>query len=269
MDTSTLRLAPGQVNFPLSLVFVPFQGGALLAAAGSYPKEGDRPVPLAPFCERLGVNVASQVRKLRGKAWTCPVIMTAQIPGDDQARPLVCIPLRALPMWLATIHPGKVAPEARPMLEAFQAEACDALYRHFLAPPAAVDGPALAQLAADLEELRGEVRELRGRTLRRTREPVPLGIGCRLNADDAARVRAYCATRPIVATEDAMREALGLTTWTNVEASALAAELRELGYDRRKTYLARGCQKWRWRRVNTSPLSLVSVRVAQLEGGCA
>jgi hypothetical protein len=41
---------------PLSLVSVPFQGGALLAAAGSYPEEGDRPVPLAPFCERLGID---------------------------------------------------------------------------------------------------------------------------------------------------------------------------------------------------------------------
>jgi hypothetical protein len=121
----------------LALVSVPFQGGALLAAAGSYPEEGDRPVPLAPFCERLGINADTQRKKLARVTWTCPVVMTVQIPGDDQARRLACIPLRALAGWLFTINPGKVA-------------------------------------------------------------------------------------RPIVATADAMRDALGLTTWSNVEVSALA-----------------------------------------------
>lgn len=120
---------------PTALARVPFRGGFILAAAGPVDQEGNRPVPLAPFCEALGIDARSQRQKLRGKAWACGVIITSQIPGDDQARQVFCIPLRALPMWLATIHPAKVAPEARPMLEAFQAEACDVLYRHFLAPP--------------------------------------------------------------------------------------------------------------------------------------
>ena len=246
----------------LALVSVPFQGGALLAAAGSYPEEGDRPVPLAPFCERLGINADTQRKKLARVTWTCPVVMTVQIPGDDQARRLACIPLRALAGWLFTINPGKVAPEARPALVAYQREAADVLYRHVLAPPAPVPGgPTWAQLAADLEQLRGEVRELRGRDRRRTREPAPLGMGSRLNTEDAARVRAYCETRPIVATADAMRDALGLTTWSNVEVSALAAELRELGYERRKTYLAQQRYAWRWHRGRSSLLSLVSFRL--------
>ena len=145
-----------------SLVSVPFQGGALLAAAGSYPEEGDRPVPLAPFCERLGVNVASQVRKLRGKAWTCPVIMTVQIPGDDQARPLVCIPLRALAGWLFTINASKVAPEARAALVAYQREAAEVLYRHFLAPPVPIKVPTVPGTieATRIEALEARVRKL-------------------------------------------------------------------------------------------------------------
>jgi hypothetical protein len=152
--------SPGSAS-SVSLVSVPFQGGALLAAAGSYPEEGDRPVPLAPFCERLGINADTQRKKLARVAWTCPVIMTVQIPGDDQARRLACIPLRALAGWLFTINPGKVAPEARPALVAYQREAADVLYRHFLAPPAPAapinppDTPSdvAAQLAALSERL--------------------------------------------------------------------------------------------------------------------
>ena len=68
-------------------------------------------------------------------------------------------------MWLATIHPGKVAPSARPMLEAFQAEACDVLYRHFLAPPVPVGVPTLPGTieAARIEELEARVRQLEAR----------------------------------------------------------------------------------------------------------
>lgn len=262
----------------VSLARVPFRGGFILAAAGPVDQEGARPVPLAPFCEALGIDIDSQRQKLRGKGWACPVIITAQIPGDDQTRRVFCIPLRALPMWLATIHPAKVAPEARPMLEAYQAEACDVLYRHFLAPGAGRLDPDVARLIegkiayleSRVNEQRDELRRLRDRDRRRTREPAPLGMGHRLNPEDAARVRAWCEGRPIVATAEAM-EALGLATWGKAEASALAAELRGLGYDRRKTYIAKGCQKWRWRRPGPSLLALVAHRdeAAALPARCA
>lgn len=248
---------------PLALAHVPFRGGFIEAAQ----LEGEVFVPLRPLCDALGVSLQGQLAKLRGKPWACIKMILSQMPGDDQTRQLAAVDLRSLPLWLATIEPSRVKPEARPALVAYQREAAEVLYRHFLAPP--VDGAAVAQLAADVASLRGEVRELRERDRRRSREPAPLGVGFRLSIEDAARVRAYCETRPIVATADAMREALGLTTWTNVEASALAIELRELGYERRKTYVARGCQKWRWRRVHASPLSLVSFRPeapAQLAG---
>ena len=176
MDTSILRPAPGQVNSPTTLARVPFRGGFILAAAGPVDQEGNRPVPLAPFCEALGIDTDSQTAKLRGKSWACPVIITVQIPGDDQARRVFCIPLRALPMWLATIHPAKVAPEARPMLEAFQAEACDVLYRHFLAPSTPLDDMPSARWRRSIETWlerlerkcrKNEERETKGARIRR------------------------------------------------------------------------------------------------------
>ena len=241
---------------PLALVSVPFRGGFIEAAQ----LEGEVWVPIRPVCDALGLAWQPQLKKLRAKPWakTCDTFMVSQ--GDDQRRRFSCVDLRSLPLWLATIEPSRVKPEARPALVAYQREAAEVLYRHFLAPP--VDGAAVAQLAADVASLRGEVRELRARDRRRSREPAPLGVGFRLSIEDAARVRAYCETRPIVATADAMREALGLTTWTNVEASALAIELRELGYERRKTYQPPPSAQryaWRWRRP-VSALALVSSR---------
>ena len=145
---TTVHTPIGAGNPAPALARVPFRGGFILAAAGPVDQEGARPVPLRPFCEALRLDPDTQARKLKGKPWACPVIMTVQVPGDVQAREMLCIPLRALPMWLATIHPAKVAPEARPMLEAYQAEACDVLYRHFLATPSTAAVDVGAQLAA-------------------------------------------------------------------------------------------------------------------------
>lgn len=269
MDTSTLRPASGQANFPTSLARVPFRGGFIEAAQ----LDGEVFVPIRPLCDALGLAVQRQLAKLKAKPWAV-ITLKVMTGADGKAYRMAAVDLRSLPLWLATIEPSRVKPEARPALVAYQREACDVLYRHFLAPPAPVEVPTLPGTieAARIEGLEARVRKLEAKARKPAGEPAPLGVGSRLNEEDAARVRAYCETRPVVATADAMREALGLTTWTNVEASALAAELRELGYERRKTYLARGCQKWRWRRVNTSPLALVSFRPdapAQLAGGCA
>lgn len=238
---------------PLTLAHVPFRGGFIEATQ----LDGEVWVPLSPLCEALGLRTHGQVARLKAKPWATSQIICG-VGADGRAREMVFLDLRSLPLWLATIEPSRVKPEVRPALVAYQREATEVLYRHFLAPP--TNAPALTQVAAELEQLRSEVQTLRGRDRRRTREPAPLGIGCRLSTEDAARVRAYCETHPIVAAADVMQEALGLTTWTKVDASALAIELRELGYERRKTYLAKGCQKWRWRRVNSSSLPLVSFR---------
>lgn len=131
-----------------ALVKVPFHGGELLAVAGEYPEEGERPIPLRPFCDRLGLTIAPQLVKLKEVEWACVSIIDTQIPGDDQVRKVACLPLRALPMWLATMSPKKVGPEARAMLIAFQKEAADALYRHFRPRMTEVPAPA-AQLSSE------------------------------------------------------------------------------------------------------------------------
>ncbi len=108
-----------------------------MAVAGPVERQSDRLIPLRPFCDRLGISMQGQLTKLRSKRWSCVTILFTQLPGDDQRRSLACIPLRALPMWLASINAGKVAPGARPMLEAYQQEAAEVLYMHFLSAAAA------------------------------------------------------------------------------------------------------------------------------------
>ena len=128
---------------PLALVRVPYRHGDLLAAGGDYPDDLDRPVSLRPFCDRLGIALSPQLRRLRGVRWAT-VIMMITVGADGRRRSLAAIPLRALPMWLALINPRKVAPEAQEVLEAYQLEAAEVLRRHFLpggalpasAPPA-------------------------------------------------------------------------------------------------------------------------------------
>jgi len=125
-----------------ALVRVPFHGGELLAVEGVYPEEGDRPIPLRPFCERLGVTMQAQLTKLKGKPWACITLIVTQVPGDSQTREMACLSLRAIPMWLATIDPSRVAAEAKEVLVAFQKEAAEVLHKHFA--PRFAGGPASA-----------------------------------------------------------------------------------------------------------------------------
>ena len=171
----------GRADPPATLVRVPFRDGFLLAAEGVYPEEGDRPIPLRPFADRLGLTLAPQLVKLKRVGWACVSIIDMQIPGDDQVRGVACLPLRALPMWLATINPGKVAPEARPMLESYQREAAEVLFRHFLAPvPPGLMPPAggVAWLSAEVAELSARVA-LQGEQIVALRKALGQGQGPR------------------------------------------------------------------------------------------
>ena len=106
-----------------------------MAVAGYVKQQGDRLIPLRPFCDRLGISLQGQLTKLRGKPWAT-VNRIVATGADGKHRQMVALPLRALPMWLATISASKVAPGARTMLEAYQMESVDVLYGHFLSPAA-------------------------------------------------------------------------------------------------------------------------------------
>lgn len=86
-------------------------------------------VSLRHACEAVGVDFSRQLRKLREKSWAGVVMMSTPSPGGAQQTAM--INRRTFTMWLATIDTNRVAADARPILEAFQAEAADALDAYF------------------------------------------------------------------------------------------------------------------------------------------
>lgn len=110
-----------------TLVQIPFHSTSLQAMAD----EGKPLVSLREMCRSLDLDFSSQRKKLMEKSWACVVFSTTQLPGDSQSRKMAMIDRRTMTMWLATIEPSRVKAEARPLLEAFQNEAADALDAYF------------------------------------------------------------------------------------------------------------------------------------------
>ena len=89
-------------------------------------------VALRPVVEGMGLDWKSQHRKLMADSDRfCVRHMTTQIPGDDQRREMLCLPLRRLNGWLMSISPSKVRPGIRAAVIAYQYECDEVLFRHF------------------------------------------------------------------------------------------------------------------------------------------
>lgn len=108
-----------------SLSPVPFHGQTLFVIPVN-----DQPfTPMKPIVEGMGMNWAAQHAKLKTNADRfCIANIAIQIPGDDQARETLCMPLRKLPGWLMTINPKKVAIGIRKTVILYQNECDDALW---------------------------------------------------------------------------------------------------------------------------------------------
>jgi hypothetical protein len=135
-----------------NIVEIPFYGDVVQATEA----KGEVWVVLARVCDHLGIDTASQARRLKSKPWACTVMMTAQLPGDGQTRELFCLSLDCLPMWLATIETSRVAVAVRCKLIAYQKECARVLRDHFLGPKHAalsIDVAVIERLATAFEAL--------------------------------------------------------------------------------------------------------------------
>ena len=112
---------------PTNLVPVSVPGAAPIMAVQQDGKEWASPKHV---CDALGIDWKSQHRKLNTKKWAVMVTMT-MTAADGKHYDTSVIDRRTLTMWLATIDAGRVAPEHREALEAYQAEAADALDKYF------------------------------------------------------------------------------------------------------------------------------------------
>lgn len=87
-------------------------------------------VSLRHACEAIGIDYSGQLQKLRTKSWAT-VEISPTVAEDGKRREMALIDRRSFTMWLATIDTNRVSPDARPVIEAFQAEAADALDAYF------------------------------------------------------------------------------------------------------------------------------------------
>jgi hypothetical protein len=109
------------------IITVPFHGNTLFVIN----HDGEPYTAMRPIVQGMGLDWKSQYAKVKSNPRFCVVEITTQLPGDDQTRAVLCIPVRKLPGWLMTIHPGKVKEESRELIITYQNECDDALWNYW------------------------------------------------------------------------------------------------------------------------------------------
>lgn len=82
-------------------------------------------------CDAMSIDFSGQMQRLARTSWAT-VVMTPTVAEDGKVRELAMLDRRTFTMWLATIDTRRVKnPEAAATIEAFQAEAAEALDAYF------------------------------------------------------------------------------------------------------------------------------------------
>ena len=104
--------------------------------------------PAKPIVENLGIAWQTQARKLSDnrKRWGVTIMV---IPSESGEQETLCLPVRKLPAFLASINPRKVRPELRERIELYQAECDDALWDYWMHGKAERPAPGPARNIAD------------------------------------------------------------------------------------------------------------------------
>lgn len=87
---------------------IPFHGTQIVADL----IDGTQHIAIKPLCESLGIDSDSQIKRLKRQPWASTVVMTVQLPGDNQARGVTMIDRRTFTMWLATIQTSRIKDDA-------------------------------------------------------------------------------------------------------------------------------------------------------------
>lgn len=95
-------------------------------------RDGEIFVPIKPICAALGIEAAPQRDKLQNDEFFNSVgTIIVSTGADGKSYDMYALPLKFIYGWLATINPGKVAPEAREAVTRYRRECYDVLYEHF------------------------------------------------------------------------------------------------------------------------------------------
>ncbi|MEV6436293.1 phage antirepressor N-terminal domain-containing protein [Streptomyces anulatus] len=111
---------------PPAPVTVPLSTGALQTVQ----HEGTPRIVFRPAVEHIGLAWSAQLQKLKHRSWFNRVDIDT-VADDGKVRPMVTVDVPTFLMWLATVNETKVAPEARPVLVAYQRETAQAIYGYW------------------------------------------------------------------------------------------------------------------------------------------
>jgi len=114
------------MNESKSLTPIQFHGDTIY----SIEYDGQPFAPVKPIIKNMGLNWGSQSAKLRNNKarWGVAMIATPSNGGNQEH---LCIPVRKLPGFLATINPLKVANKLRSKIVQYQNECDDALWDYW------------------------------------------------------------------------------------------------------------------------------------------
>lgn len=100
--------------------------------------EGKPYVAMKSIVENIGLDWASQYRRIKNHAVLAQGVVMMTIPSKGGDQQFLSLPLGMLNGWLFGIEINRVKPEIRETLYLYQLECYDVLYNHFLPEVAAV-----------------------------------------------------------------------------------------------------------------------------------
>jgi len=94
---------------------IDFHGDAIHA---TQDEEGKIWIPFRRVCDSLGLDPDSPAKRLKRNGWATTVIMTV-VAGDSRLREILCVDIRTLTMWLATIDVRRIAEHLQPKVSLY------------------------------------------------------------------------------------------------------------------------------------------------------
>lgn len=94
--------------------------------------QGQPYTPMKPIVENMGLDWSAQAAKFRANKERWAVVMITTVAQDGKEREVLCVPIRKLPAFLASINPKKVREGLRPKIELYQNECDNALWAYWM-----------------------------------------------------------------------------------------------------------------------------------------
>lgn len=94
--------------------------------------DGNIYVPIRPICDNLGVTLAGQRERINRDPVLSEEITSVSVTLTQQAREMLCLPLKFIPGWLFGINVNRVKPELRERIIRYQRECYDVLAEAFV-----------------------------------------------------------------------------------------------------------------------------------------